>query len=70
MKNKGPMGTEDDDIPEEIIGNLSQINKELISTLNVAVLKKLVAKIELEMTANKDKLIVSNRTCFNSTHQS
>ena len=58
MKNKGPMGAPEDEVPEEITGNLFQLNKELISTLNVTVLKKVVAKIELEMKSNKNKLEV------------
>ena len=58
MKNKGPMGEPGDEVPVAITENLFQINKELISTLNVTVLKKVVSLIELEMNANKDKLAV------------
>ena len=58
MKNKGPMGAPEDEVPEEISENFFQLNKEPIFTLNVTVLKKVVARIELEMKYNKDKLEV------------
>ncbi|KAI6645686.1 Serine--tRNA ligase, cytoplasmic [Oopsacas minuta] len=61
MKTKGPMGEEGDQIPEDIILKLSELNKELVSVLNVTVLKKLVAKVELEMKSNNEKLMETER---------
>ena len=67
MKNKGPVSAPEDEVPEEITENFFQLNKELISTLNVTVLKKGVARIELEMKSNKTNLRYAITDCHRYT---
>ena len=58
MKKKGPMGDEGDEIPQEVKEKLSELNKEMVSVLNVSILKKIVAAIDKEMSANNKELQV------------